>query len=38
METLFHILGIVFYTVALLHLLAELRAKREEKRKKRDQS
>ena len=31
MKLLFHILGIVYYTVALIHLVAELRAKRREK-------
>jgi hypothetical protein len=32
METVFHILGIVYYTVALIHLVAELCAKRREEK------
>jgi hypothetical protein len=31
METIFHILGIVYYTVALIHLVATMRRKRQEK-------
>jgi hypothetical protein len=31
MEALFHILGIVYYTVALIHLIALIRKERREK-------
>lgn len=34
MERLFHILGIVYYTLALLHLLAEIRKNRRKKDKR----
>jgi len=32
MEMLFHFLGIVYYTMALIHLVAELKAKRREEK------
>ena len=36
MEVLFHLLGIVYYTVALIHLVAERNAKRRERQGEQD--